>query len=91
KGGTLNGEGLKKEVDRILTDSRINRFVDDFSRQWLQLHRVGTFPPDKKLYPNYDRWLASVSPIRSLHRGSRIFCGVRCQMTPSSPRPKAAP
>lgn len=57
KGGTLNGEGLKKEVDRMLTDSRINRFVDDFSRQWLQLHRVGMFPPDKKLYPAYDRWL----------------------------------
>ena len=57
KGGTLNGEGLKKEVDRLLTDSRINRFVDDFSRQWLQLHRVGMFPPDKKLYPNYDAWL----------------------------------
>lgn len=57
KSGALNGDGLKKEVDRILADSRINRFVDDFSRQWLQLHRVGTFPPDKKLYPAYDRWL----------------------------------
>ncbi len=57
KSGTLNGAGLKKEVDRMLTDSRINRFVDDFSRQWLQLHRVGMFPPDKKLYPNYDPWL----------------------------------
>jgi Protein of unknown function (DUF1588)/Protein of unknown function (DUF1592)/Protein of unknown function (DUF1585) len=40
-----------------LTDSRINHFIDDFSRQWLQLHRVGMFPPDKKLYPAYDRWL----------------------------------
>jgi uncharacterized protein DUF1592/uncharacterized protein DUF1588/uncharacterized protein DUF1585/uncharacterized protein DUF1587/uncharacterized protein DUF1595/cytochrome c len=57
KGGLLNGDGLKKEVDRILTDSRINRFIDDFSRQWLQLERVGMFPPDKKLYPNYDLWL----------------------------------
>ena len=57
KGGTLNGEGLKKEVDRMLADSRINRFIDDFSRQWLQLHRVGMFPPDKKLYPSYDAWL----------------------------------
>jgi PAS domain-containing protein len=55
--GTLNGEGLKKEVDRMLTDDRINRFIDDFSRQWLQLHRVGMFPPDKKLYPAYDDWL----------------------------------
>ncbi|MCF7789306.1 MAG: DUF1592 domain-containing protein [Prosthecobacter sp.] len=57
KGGTLKGDGLKIEVDRMLTDSRINRFIDDFSRQWLQLHRVGMFPPDKKLYPSYDRWL----------------------------------
>lgn len=57
KGGSLSGDGLKKEVDRMLTDNRINRFVDDFSRQWLQLHRVGMFPPDKKLYPTYDDWL----------------------------------
>ncbi len=57
RNGNLNGDGLTKEVDRILTDSRTNRFIDDFSRQWLQLHRVGMFPPDKKLYPTYDDWL----------------------------------
>ena len=57
KDGTLGKDALSKQVDRILSDSRINRFVDDFSRQWLQLHRVGMFPPDKKLYPNYDDWL----------------------------------
>ena len=53
----LNGPELKKQVDRMLSDARIERFVDDFSRQWLQLHRVGMFPPDKKLYPTYDDWL----------------------------------
>ena len=57
QGGTLNGEGLKKEVDRMLADSKASRFIDDFARQWLQLHRVGMFPPDKKLYPAYDAWL----------------------------------
>ena len=57
RNGNLNGDGLTKEVDRILTDSRTNRFIDDFSRQWLQLHRVGMFPPDRKLYPGYDDWL----------------------------------
>ena len=57
RSGNLNDEGLQNEVDRMLTDSRINRFIDDFSRQWLQLHRVGMFPPDKKLYPSYDDWL----------------------------------
>lgn len=57
KGGTLKGDGLKKEVDRMLADGKASRFIDDFSRQWLQLHRVGMFPPDKKLYPTYDAWL----------------------------------
>ena len=53
----LKGAGLEKEVDRMLADGKIGRFVEDFSRQWLQLHRVGMFPPDKKLYPTYDSWL----------------------------------
>jgi hypothetical protein len=57
RGGALNGDGLKKEVDRMLADSKASRFIDDFARQWLQLHRVGMFPPDKKLYPAYDAWL----------------------------------
>jgi len=64
-GGTLTGarpeasqrRALAEEVDRMLADGRIDRFVDDFSRQWLQLHRVGMFPPDRKLYPAYDAWL----------------------------------
>ena len=55
--GKLKGDDLRKEVDRLLADQRTSRFVDDFARQWLQLHRVGMFPPDKKLYPNYESWL----------------------------------
>jgi hypothetical protein len=57
KAGTLKGDVLKKEVDRMLADGKASRFIDDFARQWLQLHRVGMFPPDKKLYPAYDAWL----------------------------------
>jgi hypothetical protein len=50
-------KNLSVQVDRMLEDEKTNRFIDDFSRQWLQLHRVGMFPPDKKLYPTYDDWL----------------------------------
>jgi hypothetical protein len=57
RSGELRGDRLAHEVDRMLLDSRSGRFVDDFSRQWLQLHRLGMFPPDKKLYPIYDAWL----------------------------------
>lgn len=48
---------LEREVDRMLADGKANRFVDDFARQWLQLHRVGMFTPDKNLYPSYEAWL----------------------------------
>lgn len=55
--GALTGSGLASEVNRMLNDNKIRRFVDDFPRQWLQLHRLGMFPPDGKLYPDYDVWL----------------------------------
>lgn len=55
--GELTGDGLSAQVDRMLANSKIERFIDDFPRQWLQLHRLGMFPPDGKLYPNYDVWL----------------------------------
>ena len=56
--GTLHRpEVLRAQVARMLQDPRIVRFTDAFSRQWLQLRRVGMFPPDKKLYPSYDDYL----------------------------------
>ena len=55
--GKLTGKGLSAEVDRMLRDAKFERFVQDFPRQWLQLHRLGMFPPDGKLYPDYDVWL----------------------------------
>lgn len=55
--GTLSGEALVAEVDRMLADPKLERFFADFPRQWLQLHRLGMFPPDQKLYPEYDAWL----------------------------------
>ncbi|MCG6158215.1 DUF1592 domain-containing protein [Rubinisphaera margarita] len=55
--GSLTGGGLEAQVDRMLTDGKIDRFIEDFPRQWLQLHRLGMFPPDSQLYPDYDVWL----------------------------------
>ncbi len=48
---------LHAEVQRMMADKRIDAFADSFPRQWLQLRRVGMFPPDRKLYPNYDDYL----------------------------------
>ena len=50
-------EGLREQLTRMLADPKAQRFTESFPRQWLQLHRVGMFPPDPNLYPDYDRWL----------------------------------
>lgn len=50
-------EVLKAQLQRMLGDARIERFAESFPRQWLQLHRVGMFPPDAQLFPDYDKWL----------------------------------
>lgn len=47
-------EHLREQLQRMLADPRADRFCDSFAAGWLQLHKVGVFPPDEKLYPDYD-------------------------------------
>ena len=56
--GTLHEpETLRAEFRRMMADPRSTTFSASFPRQWLQLRRVGMFPPDKKIYPEYDEYL----------------------------------
>ena len=48
---------LGRQFNRLLADPRSVRFSDSFASQWLNLRKVGMFPPDKKLYPDYDNSL----------------------------------
>ena len=48
---------LRAQVQRMLRDPKAVRFAEAFPRDWLQLRMVGMFPPDKKLYPDYDAYL----------------------------------
>jgi hypothetical protein len=41
----------------MFEDPKFERFLDSFPYQWLQLHQVGMFPPNEKLYPDYSAWL----------------------------------
>ena len=50
-------EVLRAQFQRMLTDSRAERFTQSFASQWLHLRKVGMFPPDQKIYPNYDKHL----------------------------------
>lgn len=48
---------LREQVARMLADPKAVRFATSFPKQWLQLRKVGQFPPDKELYPDYDHHL----------------------------------
>ncbi|WP_395731027.1 DUF1592 domain-containing protein [Prosthecobacter sp.] len=54
KGSLHDAKTLRAEVQRMLRDPKSQEFADSFPRQWLQLRKVGMFPPDKELYPDYD-------------------------------------
>ncbi len=58
RSGTLaKPDILRTQLTRMLGDAKISRFTNSFPKQWLQLHRVGQFPADAELYPDYDKWL----------------------------------
>lgn len=44
-------ENLKKQTDRLLADSRSDRFIADFTDQWLDLRKIDASQPDLKIYP----------------------------------------
>lgn len=42
-------------VERMLHDARAERFIDDFTRQWLQRDKVNNFGPDVRVFRNVRR------------------------------------
>jgi len=62
----------RAQITRMLGDPRAAAFLDSFPRQWLQLHKVGSFPPDSELIPDYDKWLEESMVLES----TRYFAGM---------------
>ena len=53
-GKLLQPDVIRKEVTRMLADEKSNRFVRDFTANWLQLKKISDMRPDPKLYREYD-------------------------------------
>ena len=68
-----NPDVLRTQLTRMLGDARINRFANAFPKQWLQLHRVGQFPADAELYPDYDKWLEESMVLETTLYFATIF------------------
>ncbi len=52
-GELLTDEGLKRHLSRMLGDPKSQRFVSDFTGQWLDLREVHATSPDRFLFPEY--------------------------------------
>lgn len=74
--GRLRKE-LPGQVDRMLNDSRIDRFIENFTGQWLDLRRITVTEPDEQLYPEYDRLLLT-SMVDETHAYFREM--LRCDL-----------
>jgi hypothetical protein len=56
--GKLRERGvLDSQIKRLLTDSKSQRFIEDFLGQWLKLRAIAANDPDKKLYPEFSGYL----------------------------------
>jgi len=64
---------LRAQVSRMLADSKVGAFLSSFPQQWLQLHKVGAFPPDIELYPAYDKWLEASMVLESKRYFAEVF------------------
>jgi len=74
RAGTLTRpDVLRAQLARMLGDAKIKRFTNAFPRQWLQLHRVGQFPADAELYPDYDKWLEDSMVLESTLYFDAVF------------------
>ncbi|MEK0445898.1 MAG: hypothetical protein RLZZ399_1219 [Verrucomicrobiota bacterium] len=54
--GTLDvlSRGYENEVDRLLLDRRVERFIAGFAHQWLHMTRLDFFRFNGRLYPKFD-------------------------------------
>jgi hypothetical protein len=67
--GKLQNPAVRRAQSvRMLADPRRERFVENFTGQWLDLRQMDATSPDKKLYPEYDELLG-----RSMVRETKGF------------------
>jgi Protein of unknown function (DUF1592)/Protein of unknown function (DUF1588)/Protein of unknown function (DUF1585)/Protein of unknown function (DUF1587)/Protein of unknown function (DUF1595)/Planctomycete cytochrome C len=67
KNGALHQpETLRAQVERLLSDAKSQRFVENFVGQWLDLRNIRATEPDEQLYPEFDELLCD-SMLRETH------------------------
>jgi mono/diheme cytochrome c family protein len=62
-GSLLDATKRRVQAERMLADKRTERFLKDFTGQWLRVREVGAMKANAELYPEYDAELEAA--IRS--------------------------
>jgi hypothetical protein len=65
KGKLHDAAALRGQVERMLKDPKAERFVVDFTDQWLDLKDMDETTPDKKLYPEFRMILHDAMPAET--------------------------
>jgi hypothetical protein len=50
-------DALRAQTERLLSDPRSDRFIEDYVDQWLSLREIDATTPDTKLYPEFEVYL----------------------------------
>ena len=53
--GLNDPDTVAEQVDRMLADLRSDRFITDFTNQWLKLNDINDTDPDRFLYPEFQQ------------------------------------
>ena len=65
-GKLTSAQGLEEQLDRMLEDSRIDRFLNSFPKQWLQLHRASSWRLPARSYFIANPTVRGISRLRGL-------------------------
>jgi len=68
QGNLSRREALAAQVERMLRDPKAQRFIDDFTGQWLDLRNINATSPDPVLYGEFDLYL-----FWSMPRETKLF------------------
>ncbi|MCE9526498.1 MAG: DUF1592 domain-containing protein, partial [Planctomycetales bacterium] len=67
KGTLSKPDVLRGQVERMLNDPKADRFVKNFTGQWLKLREIDFTEPDARQYPEFDEMLR-YSILEETHR-----------------------
>ncbi len=66
-GSLLDATKRRTQAERMLADSRTERFLNDFTGQWLRVREVGLMKANAELYPEYDAELEAAMRAETEH------------------------